>query len=1349
MIYLGKVAQLFYQLSVFILNLKSLRSLFIKGILILLGIYLSIIVVAGLVIGYTFLNIDKYKHQLEQSIYDKTGYVLSIGSVNTGLQQGYLPEVTVNDIQLINSKNASQKLNVKRVNIVLSYASIFNFEPVFRNIEFDGSILNIVYAEDGSLIVNGINLNNPEQQTLANTKGSKIDFEKWALKQRNISLQHIDISFLDKKNGFPLIEFRNLRIGLEHKLWSRHRLFIDVTSKNYQNIIEANLEWKGDKFANWEKWKFAELKISLLGGNQNVLTQLRQYMPSIDNNDKYQANTALDVKIKEGRLQSLIANFDVSNFNLALESADIVNFPKLGGNLSIQLTNKESYVIQARNLQVITSNGSLFNNSQINGNYLYNKYGSVTLSNTNLFALNNIISLFDITHGLTINGTIQFVNWNWRGSLFKPDDFALNAKFDDISVISSRPDIPSLSHVSGEVNIGDKQGRVDFTLKDSVLNYHEMFLIPYEFKFLKSSIEWKTDANKKLTVILHKTPLRTKDFGGWVSGEYSHNPNNPKNPDFLTMYAHVDRVETHKVGDYLPKSIPMSVHEWLNMGLVGGYGTNANMVLRGPVSDFPFQNGKGLFYITADLDNAKLQYVKDWPMMENIRGQFILKNTNITIKATSAKLSGNVLESALVIIPDYSSPTGVYLVADGQARGSTANFMTYLKQTPVNKIIGYLPEKIAANGNGQLNIHLKVPFNEPTHTEVKGNYRFIDNILQFDMPVPLLSHVNGNLGFTHHGVSSSGIDVTALDSQAKLTANTMPNGQMVFNVDAPLLNFQALAEYYLPAFTNFIDGRAAARISFSVGKGGIQSLEARSNLQGVAIDLPSPLNKSVAESEIMNFLLTPEKGDGVNINWSLGSLLRGTQHLSTRTSSLTGKIAIGNNVDYLPLQNGIPFTVNANLPEVKINDWIVAANTMVQTIHGRREESAVKSVDAGLNNKLQFLAETFKNKNTHHYSIFPLQINAASNSFIFGKSDLKSGHANIVVNENQTYFNLYSLLASGYGEFNYRDRRINLQLDKYFIVKKPVRSETNIAESQIVFYVPPPGKVAESIPDISLEIKNLFFQNHNLGKVNAFLHQSGKNLVLESGVLQSKDATFNFSGTNYCFACGEEVAYVDFHGTGKISNLGNLVDNLDLGQVILGGKGRAEVNLEWNGGFQNFDILQTVGSIKAHLESGKFLKVNPGLLGGLMSIINLQGIFEFGSGEVSDIFKQGFFFNDIDLNTNILATKLELKSIYISGPLANVLSHGSVNFANRTVDAYVAVTPKLGVAVALTAGVVTLDPLVGIAVYLGELAFDDPQNKMFTQAYHVFGNLKKPTVESSKVKEMKYVPANLFASESS
>ena len=774
------------------------------------------------------------------------------------------------------------------------------------------------------------------------------------------------------------------------------------------------------------------------------------------------------------------------------------------------------------------------------------------------------------------------------------------------------------------------------------------------------------------------------------------------------------------------------------MGLAGGYGKNANMTLKGPLANFPFRDGNGLFYITADLDNAKLQYVKDWPPLENIYGQFILKNTNITIKADSANLVHNQLERTVVVIPDYANPDGVYLTADGQAHGTTPNFMDYLRQTPVSKVIGDLPDKLASSGNGALKIHLMVPFKEPKHTEVNGTYSFEDNNIQFDMPVPLLTHVNGDLKFSQHGVEISDLETIALNSHAKLSATTTKDGQMHFEVNSPDLDYQAVAKMYIKPFSQLISGRAPSIINFSIGKKGIGDLTAQSQLVGVNLDFPKPLAKLANESQNFNLLMQPYGyKDGVIINWSLGALLRGTQTISSKSATASGQIAVGANCPYLEASEpGVMMTVNVNLPQVSINDWLSTVNFAIKTMKEDNESESDAIIINSLLPKNNILAKIKK-----HYQILPIQAKINTDKFMFGKTDLANGSANIIVHDKQTYFNMFTPITSGQGDFGYANKTVHLELDKYMLYKKAHKKASESNET-LSFVIPENAHAMPNLPDIYLNIHNLFFENHNLGQLSTKLHQDGRTLYLESGTLTSDAAQFNFSGANYCSTCAEDSAYVEFKGSGKVNNLGNLVEALDLGRVVNNGHGNLNANLQWNGGFQNFNMSQTVGSMSANIAGGKFLKVNPGILGGFMSIINLQGLFEMGNGDVQDIFKSGFYFNSLDIDASIIATQVELNKVEIDGPLADVSSFGQANFGTNKVDAYVSVAPKLGVAVAITAGVVTLDPVVGIAVYLGELLFDDPQNKLFSMDYHIYGNLKKPIVEKTNISDQLAKNAN-------
>ena len=54
-----------------------------------------------------------------------------------------------------------------------------------------------------------------------------------------------------------------------------------------------------------------------------------------------------------------------------------------------------------------------------------------------------------------------------------------------------------------------------------------------------------------------------------------------------------------------------------------------------------------------------------------------------------------------------------------------------------------------------------MPFKEPKHTEVKGVYHFENNTILFDLPIPELSAVNGDLGFSQHGVEISDLQEEA------------------------------------------------------------------------------------------------------------------------------------------------------------------------------------------------------------------------------------------------------------------------------------------------------------------------------------------------------------------------------------------------------------------------------------------------------------------------------------------------------------------------------------------------------------------------------------------------------------
>lgn len=1298
------------------------RPLLVKLLAYLVIFYLLLVTVSVGIAGYLFFNLEEYKQKISDTVYSNTGFKLHIGSIHTTLNRIYLPELAIGDLTLTNPKNPEQVSHVDAMNFVLDYSSIWHLQPIFNEININGAAIKLDYESSGALFLNGIQITDPADQTLENTKTLPFDLEGWLLRQGSIKLDNISFAFHDKKNNLPEVKTNKITFIMNRRIWARHHAEITTIGKVRGNIIRASLDWQGGKFEHWQKWRNADLKVKIYENNAALLNEISTYLPD-SMVESSNATTAFSAQIKDGLLQKVYANFDVNNFKLALADVDIVNVPRFGGLLNIDLVNGKDYQIKAKNLQVATSSGALFDDAQINGHYTIGESGNVELSNTNLVALNNLLSLFNNTNGIFLQGVIKNITYTWNGYFTEPKLYSFASSFENISIKSNHLDLPSLSNVSGDVVFNQKSGSVNLNLKNSVLNYDSVFLIPYDFKYLNTKMDWSISESKVVTVVMHKTQLATKDFAAVAQGKFIYNPNNTESPSYIDMTAHVDKVLTSKVGDYLPKQIPMSVHEWLNMGLVSGYAESADLVLYGPLGNFPFQDNSGLFYITANIDNAKLQYVKDWPPLENIYGKFILRNTDITIKADRAFVNKNHLDHAVVDIPDYGNPNGVELIADGTAHGSTANFLDYLTKTPINNIIGKFPEKVTAEGDSKLQIHLKIPFKDVKHTEVKGTLGFENNNLEFELPIPKLYNVNGPLGFTQHGVNSTGLHVNVFNSPVTLYANTNDTGKMHFWAVAPQLDYNEVSKFYLPIFTPIISGSSSTNIDFTIGKKGLDSLSAKSNLVGVSLNAPAPLGMESAAIVPLNLTINPTSVGDLLIAWSYGNIIHGEQLIGKSINS-KGQIAAGENVGYLDNPSpGSVITVNAGIPEVNIEQWIATVNKIVSV---SKQNKLARESDATLKTAGKL----------RHNNVMPLQIKIASPHLMLGKNDLGDGTANIIVDTNQTYFNMYSQVASGYGLFNYADHKIKLTLDKYMLYKK-LPATLKASESYIPLNFVNGSKTTAKInvPDIDLNIKNLFYQNHNLGNVAAKLHQDGDNLYMNNGVLSNNDGSVNFSATNYCFGCDGGDSYVNFIANANVLNLGNLIYDLDFGRIVSNGKGTANATLQWNGGFQDFKIFQTVGTFKGEFYSGKFLQIDPGVVGSVFSIINLQGIFEFAGGDVGDIFKKGFYFNSLSTDIHILTSRIELKNVEMEGPLAAVRTYGILDFANNTIDAEFGVTPRVGFAVALVAGIATLNPIVGVAVYGAELLTGGAQDKLFTMRYHVTGSLHKPKVDKTDVKD--------------
>ncbi len=250
------------------LKLNSVRSLLVKLLAYIALFYLLVVVIVVSITGYIFLNLDSYRVRIEQTVFNRTGYKLTIDSITTKLDHNYLPELIIKKAKLVNPNNQQQFIDINRIDLILSYASIIHFKPLFHEINIDGSSLTVEYNADGSIFINSLKAYDPADLTLENIK-APFDFEGWLLLQDSVKLSNINLNYIDHKNNIPKINLKQVEGGIKKDFWGNRTVYLDIFGKNSTNYLEAKLNWRGNKFEDWLYWKYANFKLSAVSLKAN------------------------------------------------------------------------------------------------------------------------------------------------------------------------------------------------------------------------------------------------------------------------------------------------------------------------------------------------------------------------------------------------------------------------------------------------------------------------------------------------------------------------------------------------------------------------------------------------------------------------------------------------------------------------------------------------------------------------------------------------------------------------------------------------------------------------------------------------------------------------------------------------------------------------------------------------------------------------------------------------------------------------------------------------------------------------------------------------------------------------
>ena len=178
--------------------------------------------------------------------------------------------------------------------------------------------------------------------------------------------------------------------------------------------------------------------------------------------------------------------------------------------------------------------------------------------------------------------------------------------------------------------------------------------------------------------------------------------------------------------------------------------------------------------------------------------------------------------------------------------------------------------------------------------------------------------------------------------------------------------------------------------------------------------------------------------------------------------------------------------------------------------------------------------------------------------------------------------------------------------------------------------------------------------------------------------------------------------------------------------VIRRGAGKLEGQVAWAGSPLSPDYPTLGGQFNVNVESGQFLKADPGLAK-LLGVLSLQSLPRRMALDFRDVFSEGFAFDfvrgDVTISQGIAATNnLQMKGVNVA-----VLMDGRADIARETQDIRVIVVPEIN---ALTASLVAtaINPLLGLGTFLAQVVLRQPMIQAATQEFHVDGTWTDPRV---------------------
>ena len=1314
--------------------------------------------------GFIVPRIAELRPQLEVQASARLGIRVQIGDVR-GESRGIVPSFELLDVRLLDAQG-QEALHLPRVLASLSPRSLWN--RGFEQLALDSPSLDLRRTADGRLLLAGLDLSGDDDHTAG------LD---WLLSQTEVVVRQGSVLWTDEQSNAPPLTLRDVGVALRHHGLT-HELRLDATppevlgsrlslqARMRQPLLSTNpgkwQSWSGQVYAQADQINTAALAAYL---GQAAVVQ--------------QGQGALRVwgEVSNGRVNGLTADVALRDVHMMLaRDLRVLSFGELQGRLSAKPWGRDGqgWEIATHKLQFTLHDGLRWPG----GNVLWRQASAQGAASQRSELLADQLDLQSLSaiaqrlpqlahlhaplQSLAAEGLLERLQLSWLGSIDDPQDLKAQGRVSGLNLsaekTASTKTAPGASPVSGRPGVrgavldfeGHAQaGKARLLISQGSTTFPGVFDEPeLPWSQLSTDITWQTQAGK-LQVQLPNLKFSQADAQGdanlkWVQSQ----PGSVKGS--LDLQAHLDRAELNRVHRYMPVFMAKDDRDYLRESLLRGQATGVKIRLKGDLWQLPFKNGAaGSFKLSAAVKDAvfnpvpaSLNSTARWPLLSQLSGELAIDNMRLGLKNIQGRWGSTAnmrVQRGELLIPNLLTPV-VQLQAD--LRSPAAELLGTIRASSLQTLTGRVFDAASGGGNLEAQLKLQLPVQDLNKTQVSGRLNLANNDLNLAPDVPPLSRIRGVVWFSEQGFALQGVQARLLGAEATLEGGSIPvPGQTKPASGAIHLQGMATAEGLRELRVAGLQGllsRASGSTAYSAQlglKGPSLDLQINSNLQGMAWNLPAPLGKTAAASLPLRVDVTPIDV----LSGSASASASRAKDAAQAPAHERLRVAVGRYLSavYIREVGDEPRVLQGLL---QVGEPIVSDQPLPSRGVQAHIDMSLLDADAWLammdaGPAVPTAASTAASEQTAaHY--MPRVLNLKAQRAVWQGRTLNKLSANLMREGDQWRAQVQAQELQGQLAYTppqgQQSARLFARLSRLSLAASTAQDVESLLDEQPV-----------SMPALDIVVDDLELRGKRLGRVeieavnrNSLARDASREWLLQKFNVIAPEATFMASGR--WGAAPEAKGRQEQRRTSMsfkldISDGGELLGRMGMKDVMRNAKGIMAGQVGWSGSPITPDYASMGGQFNVNMESGQFLKADPGIAK-LLGVLNLQALPRRLTLDFRDVFSEGFTFDFIRGDVKIDQGMASTNNLQMKGVNAAVLMEGRADIARETQDIHVLVVPEIN---AGTASLIAtyINPAVGLSSFLAQLILRRPLIDSTTQEFQITGPWADPKITKGSKNE--------------